>query len=40
MVEGKDGYEVERVEDVACRRCSDRQIRYRVGVVQGFRSLG
>jgi hypothetical protein len=24
MVEGKDGYEVERVVAVACRRCSDR----------------
>jgi hypothetical protein len=24
MVEGKDGYEVERVMAAACRRCSDR----------------
>ena len=24
MLEGKDGYEFERVEAVACRRCSDR----------------
>ena len=40
IVEGKDGYEVERVVAVACRRCSDRKVRHRVGVLQGFRSLG